>query len=299
MSTLNRIKRVLLQPRYLIAYIMRLRWSHLLSDTLYLKIRYRLLMKERLNLQNPIGFNQKIQWLKIHDRNPVYTTLADKYLVKQHVGETIGKEYVVPLYGVFDSVDQIDYSLLPNQFVLKTTHSSSAVIICKNKSKLNIKKSNKRLKKWLKEEYFWYAREWAYKNIKPRIICEELIPTTDGAPPIDYKIYCFNGEPKIFLVAYDRFGELRFTFYDCMWNVLDIRKGPTPGNPLPKPVNLPEMIRLASTLSNGIPFVRVDFYISKSGCILFGEFTFYPAGGLSKFQPTSYEKLLGEWIKLP
>jgi hypothetical protein len=258
-------------------------------------------MKERLNFQNPIGFNQKIQWLKIHDRNPVYTTLADKYLVKQHVGETIGKEYVVPLYGVFDSVDHIDYSLLPNRFVLKTTHSSSAVIICKDKSKLNFKRTNKQLRKWLKEEYFWYAREWAYKNIKPRIICEELLIDEAGRELKDYKFFCFNGKVKCFKIDFGRFIEHRANYFDVQGRLLpfgEVLCPPKFDMQLEMPYNLNKMIELSEKLSSEYPFVRVDFY-NVNGDIYFGEMTFYPAGGLGKFQPDNYDELLGKWLQLP
>jgi hypothetical protein len=256
-------------------------------------------MHKKLNLLDPSTFNEKLQWLKLHDRNPIYTSLVDKYEVRKFIEKTIGREYLVPLLGVYDKVEDIDFSSLPDQFVLKPTHTSGNVIICRDKAKLDIGLTNKTLVKWLKREYFWYQREWPYKNIKPRIICEELIKTKDGNPPKDYKIFCFNGEPKFAFVASDRGLNTKFDFFDMNWKRQILKQHyPTSDYIIERPRQWEKMIELAKILSKGIPHVRVDFYIDSSDQILFGELTFYHFSGSEKFEPEFYDYLLGSWIDL-
>jgi hypothetical protein len=257
-------------------------------------------MNKKLNLLNPSTFNEKLQWLKLHDRNPLYTSYVDKYEVREFIEKTIGKECLVPLLGVYDEVEDVDFSILPDQFVLKPTHTSGNVIICRDKTKLDLIETKKTLIKWLKREYFWYQREWPYKNIKPRIICEELLVNETQEDLIDYKILCFNGEPKCLFLCTDRrsLSGLKVDFYDLNWNPLPFeRHYPKSGKLIEKPECLEELLELSKTLSRGIPFVRVDFYIVNKQ-IKFGELTFYPGSGLEEFSPESFDYLLGSWIDL-
>lgn len=273
-----------------------LRW---LPDRPYLKILYRSRINRILDLDSPKSFNEKLQWLKIHDRNLWYTDLVDKYTVREYIKKTIGEEYLVPLIGVYNTAEEIDYSVLPKQFVLKPTHTSGDVIICRDKDALHIKDTTKKLNKWLKRDYYWYQREWPYKNIKPRIICEELLVDESGYELKDYKIFCFNGIPKFAYVASDRSIDTKFDFFDIDWNWHPVSQHyPNKGIAIKKPKKWDELLSLARLLSHNIPHVRVDFYIDSSESIYFGELTFYHMSGLHAFTPESYDYLLGSWIDL-
>ena len=298
-SVIAKLKKGLENPRLFGQFFLGLRASRLLTDKVHISWHYYLRLGKRINLKNPISFNEKLQWLKLHDRNPEYTKWVDKYAVRKHIRETIGEKYLVPLLGVYDRVEDIDYSVLPKEFVLKPTHTSGNVLICRDKSKLNISETKKLLNRWMKREYFWYQREWPYKNIKPRIICEEIIKTKDNKPPKDYKIFCFNGEPKFAFVASDRGVDTKFDFFDVEWNRQNLRQHyPNCNYELQRPTQLEAMLELAKKLSKGLPHVRVDFYIDGNEKILFGELTFYHFSGLEKFEPDSYDYLLGSWIDL-
>ena len=295
----KKVKKCIQNPNIIGLMLLSFKICRLLPDKIYIGFLYRLNMNKKLNLLNPSTFNEKLQWLKLHDRNPLYTSYVDKYEVREFIEKTIGKEYLVPLLGVYDKVEDIDFSLLPNQFVLKPTHTSGNVIICRDKTELNIVETKKTLIKWLKREYFWYQREWPYKNIKPRIICEQLIKTNDGKPPKDYKIFCFYGEPKFAYVASDRGQSTKFDFFDIDWNRLPLKQHyPTSDYTHKKPIQWDKMLELAKIVSVGIPHVRVDFYIDSNNQILFGELTFYHMSGINKFEPESYDYLLGSWIDL-
>lgn len=271
----------------------------IMPDAIYLKIAYIIAFGKRLNLDNPQTFNEKIQWLKLYDRNPKYPEYVDKFEVRKFVRDTIGEKYLVPIIGVYDSVAEIDFENLPNQFVLKCTHDSGSVILCRNNKTLNFEAAKKNLNKYLKRNIFWQTREWPYKNIKPRIICEELIKTKDEKPPKDYKIFCFNGEPKFAFVASDRGVDTKFDFYDIDWNRQPLKQHyPTSDYIIEKPGQWEKMLELAKSLSKDLPHVRVDFYINSEDQILFGELTFYHFSGFEKFKPESFDYLLGSWIDL-
>jgi hypothetical protein len=234
-----------------------------MSDEEFLKIKYRNAFGCDLNLLSPSTFNEKLQWLKLNDRNPIYTKLVDKCEVKEYVGNIIGKEHVIPTIGVWDRFDDIDFDKLPDQFVLKCTHDSGGLVIVKDKSKMDKKASKLKIEKSLNRNYFYHGREWPYKNVKPRIIAEEYMEDSTGALQ-DYKIHCFNGEPKFVLVCRDRFSTTGLTedFFDVEWNHLDVKR---PGNENSKdtiqpPKYLKEMLELAALLSAFCPFLRVDFY---------------------------------------
>jgi hypothetical protein len=285
----------------LFSYFAKMGLLNFLDDETYLKMKYRLTMGQPLHLDNPQTFNEKLQWLKIHDRNPLYTTLVDKYEVKKYVADKIGEQYIIPTLGVWDHFDDIDFDTLPDQFVLKCTHDSGGLVICRDKSKLDKKITKIRIEKCLKRNYYWSGREWPYKNVKPRIIAEKYMCDDMDDELKDYKIMCFDSKVKATFVCSDRFSDkgLRVTFYDTDWKRLPFeRHYPVAEEEIEKPKSYDEMKQLAEKLAQKIPFVRVDFYEVK-GRPYFGELTFYPGSGLEEFSPEKWDKKLGELIKLP
>jgi len=273
--------------------------SHLFSDKLYIKIQYKATFKRKLNLKNPTSFNEKLQWLKLYNRKPEYSTMVDKFEVKDYVASIIGEQYIVPTLGVWDSFDEIDFESLPSKFVLKCTHDSGSVIICRDKSIFDKKSAKLKIEKKLKSNLFWHGREWPYKNVRPRIIAEPLMQDEEGELK-DYKIMCFNGVARCAFVCSDRFSEkgLHVTFFDRNWNVMPFERSfPSVKEGLPQPQNYKKMIELSEILSKDIPFVRVDFY-EIDGQIYFGELTFFPGNGMEQFQPEEWDYKLGEWIEL-
>ena len=272
-----------------------------LTDKAYLKFMYRVRMGKKLNLKNPQTFNEKLQWLKLYDRKPEYTVMVDKEAVKQYVADKIGAEYIIPTLGVYNNFDEIDFDKLPNQFVLKSTHDSGGVIICKEKSTLDKIMAKEKIERSLKTNYFWRGREWPYKNLKPRIIAEKYMVDESGYELKDYKFFCFDGVPKFLLVAKDREKgkEAKYDYFDENFNHLPFTKGhPSSEPPYFKPDGFEEMKELAEKLSKDIPHVRVDLY-NINGKIYFGELTFYPASGFGGFQPEEWDHKIGEWLKLP
>lgn len=292
---------------------------HLLDwmpDAPFLKLAYKSRMGKKLNLQNPQTFNEKLQWLKQYDRRPEYTMMVDKYKVRDYIADKLGEEYLIPLLGVWDDPDEIDFDALPNQFVLKCNHNSGlGMCICKDKSKLDVQKVKEELRKGLKQDYYLTGREWPYKDVPRKIICEKyMIDHSDHEMPDneenksgkndglnDYKFMCFNGKVMCSFVCSDRFGDegLKVTFFDKDWNVLPFeRHYPKSQKPIPKPINYEKMIAFSEKLSQGIPFVRTDFYeIDRK--LYFGEITFFPGSGFEEFTPESADEGLGNWIKLP
>jgi hypothetical protein len=261
-----------------------------IPDALWLKIVFRIKMGYKLDLNNPKTFNEKLQWLKLHDRNPLYTTLVDKYEVRKYIAETIGEEYLIPLLGVWDHFEDIDFNKLPNQFVLKCTHDSGGLIICKDKSKLDIKAAKKKINSCLKRNYYWAFREWPYKNVKPRIIAEKYMEDSPKKGLPDYKFFCFDGEIDCVMVCIDRhIHDTKFYFFDKNWTLLlyNLRGKNAPENfTLPKPQNIQQMFELVIQLSKNTSFVRIDLYEVKNQ-IYFGEITFYPDSG---FDPNILEE---------
>ena len=249
--------------------------SKLVPDKLYLEHRYKRLMGKKLNLNPPVTYNEKLNWIKLYDRNPLYTKLADKYAVREYVKERIGEEHIMPLLGVWDKVDDIDFDLLPDQFVLKCTHDSGSVVICKDKASFDIKSAKCRLLKAQKVNYYYYSREWAYKNITPRIICEPYLEDLEDAELRDYKFFCFDGIVRFLYVATDRFNpdsEVKFSFFDEDYNHIPVVHGHPVANPLPsKPNGFEQMKHYAEKLSRGLKHVRVDLY-EANGKIYFSEF---------------------------
>lgn len=273
-----------------------------LPDKLNLKITYWATMGKRLNLNNPKTFNEKLQWLKLYDRKSVYTTMVDKYESKKYVASIIGEEYIIPTLGVWSNADDIDFDKLPDRFVMKCTHDSGGIIICKDKSKLNIGETREIMRKGLKRRYYIYNREWPYKNVKPRIIAEKFMVDESGVELKDYKWFCFDGQPKALFIASGREvegEEMTFDFFDPDFNHLPIMKGhPNSKRPIKKPMGFEKMKELAAILSEGIPHVRVDFY-DINGHVYFGELTFFSNSGRGPFEPEIWDYKFGSWIKLP
>ena len=272
-----------------------------MNDKTYLKIAYKIKIGRKLNLDKPQTYNEKLQWLKLYDRNPMYTKMVDKYEVKKIVSELIGEQYVIPTYGVWNHFDEIDFSKLPDQFVLKCTHDSGGIVICKDKSKLDKKAAKKKIEKCLKHNFFYGQREWPYKNVQPRIIAEAYIEDEQTRELRDYKFFSFNGTVKALFIAKDRTRneETKFDFFDADFNHLPFTNGHPNADVLPeKPKNFEEMKRLAAKLSEGIPQVRVDFY-EANGRVYFGEMTFFHWSGLVPFEPEEWDKKFGEWVELP
>ncbi len=286
--------------KFLAAIVARL--FFFLPDDLYLRIRFRLLMGEKLNLKNPKTFNEKINWLKIYDRNPLYHTLVDKAMVKDWVASKIGCEHIIPTLGVWDCFDEIEFDKLPNQFVLKTTNGGGGdgVYICHDKIKMNRQTVKKMLHKFCNGSWK-IQREWVYSGVKTRYIAEKLMKSENGDLK-DYKFFCFNGEPKFCQVIRDRFANETVDIFDLEWNLLSfvgLSLGVKNGiMPVDKPHKLKEMISICKLLSNGFYFIRVDLY-DVNDVIYFGEMTFYPLGGFGSFDPVEWNYKIGEMLKLP
>lgn len=258
-------------------------------------------MDKALDLNNPMTFNEKLQWLKLYDRRPEYSNMVDKYAVRKYIAEKVGEELLIPLLGKYNNYEEIDFNSLPNKFVLKPNHTSGDIFICKAKSEIDHEELKRTINKWLKREYFWDHREWPYKNIKPMIICEKFLVDESGTDLKDYKVMCFNGEPRCILVASDRYSStgLKIDFYDMNWNLLPFkREKPRSNKQISKPKSSSRMTEIAKILSKNIPFVRVDFY-EVNGHLYFGELTFYPGAGFEKFEPEVYDYILGSWLQLP
>ena len=254
---------------------------------------------QKLDLKLPKTFSQKIQWLKLYYRNPLFTQLADKYSVRRYVAEKIGEEYLVPLFGVYEAVSEIDFDALPEKFALKGTHGSTWNILCHDKKQLNWEEAKEKMDRWLHTNFYDYSREWVYKNIKPRIVCEKLLEMPSGEAMWDYKIFCFNGLPKYIVVDVGRFSEHTRNVYDLEWDLQPVfYTYPPSSSPLPKPEQLPKMLELASILSQESPFARIDFYIHEAR-IYFGEITFYPASGFMPWRPREFDETVGQLLKLP
>lgn len=272
----------------------------ILPDSLHLKLMYKIKMGRRLNLNNPVAFTEKIQWLKLHDRNPIYTVLADKIEARKYIKEKIGGEYLIPLLNTYERANEINFDELPGQFVLKCNHDSKSKYICRKKDREEFDSAVAVIAKKLKANYFYYFREWAYKDIKPRIICEKYIEDSKTGELRDYRFYCFNGKVKIIGVDYDIIKAYKRALFTPGWEFLDVRYKHLKGKKgdIERPEQLETMIGLAEILADGLPFMRVDFYIAD-GKIYSGELTLYPSAGYSKFEPAEFDYELGRYLELP
>lgn len=273
-----------------------------MPDREYLIRLYHIYLGKELNLEEPKTFNEKLQWLKLYNRNPEYTKLVDKYEVKHIVSEKIGNEYVIPTLGIWNSFDDINFNDLPDSFVLKCTHDSGGVYIVNDKSTMNRKEMKRFINRSLHHDYYSANREWPYKNVVPRIIAEEYLEDSVTHELRDYKFFTFNGVVKAMFIASNRQNqqeETRFDFFDENFHPLNIVNGHPTSKIYPeKPKNFDLMKKLASTLGEGIPQVRVDFY-ECNGRVYFGEMTFFHWSGFIPFEPESWDETFGSWIVLP
>lgn len=273
-----------------------------LDDKEFLKKKFKFHMGYDLDLKSPVTYNEKLQWLKIYDKNDIYTTFVDKYSVKEYIASKIGNQYIIPTLGVWNSFDEIDFESLPNQFVLKCTHDSGGLVICKNKNTFNYKSAREKINKALKRNYYFQHREWPYKCVKPRIIAEKYMEDFSTGELRDYKFFAFNGKVEAMFIASERQKqneEVKFDFFDPSFKHLPIKQGHPNAEKTPeKPKNFDEMIKIAEELSLGIPHVRVDFY-EVNEKIYFGEMTLFHFAGLVPFEPNEWDNIFGNWIKLP
>ena len=303
---MNDKMKVLLQPSRLIAAFMA-RYCTWLPEDIFLRCRYRLLMHKKLHLDNPVTFTEKIQWLKLYNRKPLYTKMVDKYEVKEYVAQRIGEQYVIPTLGVWNKFDDIDFSQLPDQFVLKSTNGGggTGVVICKDKSKLDKETAKQLLDTSMNVSADMLQGEWVYKGIKPRIIAEKFMAPVKNPAPADlpdYKFFCFNGEPKYCQVIRDRRSKETIDFYDMEWKHQEfVGLNPNISNgiaPVECPKHFDEMKDICRMLAENIPFVRVDLYVIDNK-EYFGELTFYPNSGFGKFTPEEWNDKLGDLLTLP
>lgn len=302
MKIIKKIFQVLISPKKLILALAMRGFFNWMPDEMFLKMIFLLKVGYKLDLKNPQTFNEKLQWLKLYNRRPEYTTMVDKYAVKKYVADKIGEEYIIPTLGVWDKPEDIDFDKLPNQFVLKTTYGggSSGVIICKDISKLNRSEMIRRLRKSLSKDLYKLLREWPYKNVPKRILAEKYMEDIATRELRDYKFFCFNGVVKALFVATERStGDVKFDYFDSDFNHLDIVQfHPMSGRKIEKPKTFDEMKKLAAKLAVGIPHVRVDFY-DINGKVYFGELTFTHHGGITPFHPEKWDKIFGDWLELP
>lgn len=272
-----------------------------IDDETYLKIAFKISMGKKLNLDNPQSFSEKLQWLKLNYREPLLSKWVDKYQAKELAKNIIGEEYIIETIGVWNHFDEIDFAALPNQFVLKCTHDSGGLIICKDKKRFDKIAAKNKIEKCLKHSFYWGLREWPYKNVKPRIIAEPYMEDEKTKELRDYKFFAFNGSVKALFIATERGGleETKFDFFDSEFNHLPFKNGHPNAKVLPeKPSCFETMKKLAEKLSNGFPEVRVDLY-ECNGKVYFGELTFFHWSGLTPYEPEEWDNIFGDWIELP
>lgn len=298
---LKKIKRLFTDRTAWFDVLFHLGLLNWVDDKKYLCQKYRLKTGKSLDFDNPKTFNEKLQWLKICDRKDIYTTMVDKYEVKEYVANVIGDEYIIPTIGVYNKFDDIDFAKLPHQFVIKCTHDSGGLVIVKDKSVIDIKKIRKKINKCLKRNYYYSGREWPYKNVKPRIIVEKYMEDKKYKSMRDYKFFCFNGRPEIMYLSegLEDHKTARMSFYDMDMELIDCRRSDyamldyTPE----KPKNFDKMKKFSAILSNNIPHIRVDWY-EINGKLYFGELTFSTCGGMVPFADEKWNKKLGDLINL-
>lgn len=296
----NKIVETFKNPFKIFGFILRKVSPLIKDDTLYIKLDYFFNCKKLLHLTHPKRYNEKLQWLKLHYKKDIYTKLVDKYEVKGIVASKIGNKHIIPTLGVWDRFEDIDFDELPERFVLKCTHDSGGLVICKDKKGLDYNQTKKKINKSLKRQYFLEHREYPYKNVKPRIIAEQYMVDESGFELKDYKIFCFNGIPRFIEVDFNRFKGHKRNIYSTSWELLpfEIQDPSNPAILHERPICLDEMLSIASNLSSGFPHVRVDLYV-VNGQIYFGELTFFHGAGMEKFKPDTWDYKLGEWLQLP
>ena len=303
MNMISKIKYLVCHPLILCRIMLNYLGPLIKNDAIFLKMKWKISdMQYPLNIEHPSTYCEKLQWLKLHDRKPIYTTMVDKVESKKYVSSIIGEEYIIPTIAVWENIQEIDWDILPNSFVMKCSHDSGGIVICRDKSKLDKKKAIQTMRKGLKRHYYWQNREWPYKNVKPRIIVEEYMEDKKTGELRDYKFFCFDGVVKALFVASERQKEgeeTKFDFFDEKYNHLPIINGHPNASIIPeKPSCFQNMIDLASKLSKGIPHLRVDFY-EMNGMVYFGELTFFHWSGMMPFEPVDWDYEFGKWIHLP
>lgn len=298
MFRLKKIYYHLIDRRFIFDYFSTI-FSRCFSDESYIRLKYRLFFGKEINLNKPVGFNEKLNWMKLHYRNPLFTMMADKYWVKQYVAQKIGIEYVVPSYGCWRSVDEINFDVLPAKCFLKSTHDSGGGILLDKSKGIDLSLLKRRFnKKTLQgKNWYWHLREFPYKNIEPRILAEEYLDEGTGHELHDYKFYCFNGIPTYMYIT-NKGAKICENYYDMEFRPVDISHGFSRVLPeFKKPMNFDKMVALAKELSAGFPFIRIDFF-NVNNRLYFGEFTFYDWGGMKPLNEP-WESRLGELIHLP
>ncbi len=299
MKNIKRILRIIIRPHLVASRMLPFISKHIKSDKLYIKLFYTSYTLKKMDFKNPITFTQKIQFLKLQNTSPLCTQMVDKFEARSLVANKIGEEYLIPLLGVWDKFDDIDFDTLPEQFVIKTTHDSGGLSICKDKNKFDVAVAESKINKSLKRNYFWNGREYPYKNVTPRIIAEKYMKDDARDELLDYKFFCFNGEPKFVQLDTNRFVNRNTDFYDTNWNKLPFYSKSIKqiSDIAPKPHKLDEMLDIAKVLSKGFAFLRVDLYLINES-VYFGELTFHPDGGVIPFIPKDWEVEIGKMIKL-
>lgn len=285
--------------RYFFAYLQNHGYLDRLSDKKYCSIVLYSRTGKFPNYKHPLGFNEKMQWLKLYNRKPELTQLVDKLYAKKIVSSVLGSDYVIPTLRIWNSIDEIDFSELPNQFVLKCNHDGG-VIICRNKKSFDFESAKKELSKRISTNYFDHAREWPYKNIKPVIFAEPYVKDRNNDNLPVYKFLCFNGSPRIIqTIQNDKTSNETIDYFDLEWNLLDLRQNyENSPHPFEKPKLLKQMIETANQLCKGYPFIRIDLY-QVNDSVKFSEFTLFSDAGFESFHPDYWDRKLGSWITLP
>ena len=268
-----------------------LKTTRIIPDELYLRIAYRMVTGKTLHLNPPVTYNEKLQWLKLNNRKDEYTSMVDKYEVRKFIEDRVGDGYLIPTLGVWDKAEDINFDSLPDEFVLKCTHDCGGLIICRDKTKLDREAAKKKLSKCLNHNFYYQGREWPYKNVTPRIYAEKYMSDPNEEQLSDYKVFCFNGVPKIIQVDYDRYTGHKRQFFDTEWNRMDVSfHFPSDTKKrIAKPSVLEEMLELAKKLSLGFPHLRTDFYIIGNKLYV-GEMTFFHGTGFGQ------RVLMQKWV---
>ena len=297
----NKLLKILKKPSLLFLTLGHIGFFNWMKDETYLKIAFRIRMGKKLNLKNPVSYSEKLQWLKLYNRNPLYTQLVDKSSAKDYVSNIIGKAFIIKTLGVYNNFEEINFDKMPQKFVIKCTHDSGGIVICKDKNHFDKKKARKVIQRCLKHNFYFGQREWPYKNVKPRIIVEEYLEDSETMELRDYKFFCFDGSVKALFIATDRYSENEtcFDFFDSDFNHLPFENGhPCSKKEIEKPKCFDQMKEIASKLSLGFPQVRIDLY-EVNGKVYFGEYTFFHWSGMMPFKPEKWDMVFGDWIDLP
>ena len=301
MRSSNNISKFIHNPWNLYQWMLRKGVTDWVPDELHLKLLYRAIFDRWPDFNHPQGFNEKLQWLKLHDHNPLYPLLVDKYRVKQWVSDRIGEKYVTKTYGSWERPEDIDFGILPEKFVLKTNHDCGGVAICEERDSFDFESAKRKLNEHLRSDYYKKWREWPYKSVKPLVFAEEYLEPDTGADDLfDYKFLCFDGSPKLVELHRGRFGSHTQDIYDAQWNRVELSDWgyPQSKETLEKPDRFEEMLSLSKMLSDGFPHVRVDWYLTH-GRLLFGEMTFYDGAGFCAFEDYADDLKLGSLLNLP